>query len=73
MVTNLGLKTEKHPSSYKISWIKQGAKVSRPESRIHDRHIGKVPYLCEPKLTYKLILQLSQSELNTAVTTKLTL
>jgi len=43
MVTNLGLKTEKHPSSYKISWIKQGAKVSRPESRIHDRHIGKVP------------------------------
>ncbi|KAG6757010.1 hypothetical protein POTOM_037310 [Populus tomentosa] len=27
MVTKLGLKTEKHPSPYKIGWIRQGAEV----------------------------------------------
>jgi len=27
MVTKLGLKTEKHPSPYKIGWIRQGAKA----------------------------------------------
>jgi hypothetical protein len=36
---------------------KRVAVVSRPEFRIHDRHIDKVPYLCESKLTCKLILQ----------------
>jgi hypothetical protein len=31
MVMKLGLKTEKHPSPYKIDWIKQGTKIQVSE------------------------------------------
>jgi len=45
--------------------------MSRSDFRIHDRHISKVPYIYEPKLIYKLILQIIQSEFNGALITKI--
>jgi hypothetical protein len=51
--------------------------MSRPDSQIHDRHTSKVPlqgsiYLYEPRLTYKLNLQIPQCEFNATLITKLT-
>jgi hypothetical protein len=41
MVTKLGLKTEKHPSPYKIGWIRQGAEAKVTEICRIQFSIGK--------------------------------
>ena len=41
MVTKLGLKTEKHPSPYKIGWIKRGAETKVTETCRIQLSIGK--------------------------------
>jgi hypothetical protein len=41
MVTKLGLKTEKHPSPYKIGWIKRGAETKVTETCRIQFSIGK--------------------------------
>ena len=41
MVTKVGLKTEKHPSPYKISWIKRGAETTVTETCHLQFSIGK--------------------------------
>jgi hypothetical protein len=41
MVAKLGLKTEKHPSPYKIGWIKQGAEAKVTEICRIQFSIGK--------------------------------
>jgi hypothetical protein len=41
MVTKLGLKTEKHPSPYKIGWIKLGAETKVTETCLIQFSIGR--------------------------------
>jgi len=41
MVTKLGLKTEKHPSPYKIGWIKLGAEIKVTETCLIQFSIGR--------------------------------